>query len=557
MSENNDSSNENLVAQDSSEEHNGFNDNAHDNVSCDNSDDEHSKTKGDRIGIVNVVLAYTHYGISSATPDNVLEVVCAHFTLQEIEDAKRQLWRECDLGEPPLRKSSKGRKVLEAHFRDIMDQMFKLDRQDYIFMVGSGDIARLPRFNAECLNVTAIDRRIADLNEQCFALKLEASAYRNDYMRCQDEISIMKTVLQQHTNALRYMQSIDKKRNDELPPPSVTSGAVLQSQPFLTSGEVQQSQPPVTTESTPKSHPSVTSGAVLQSQPLLTSGEVQQSHSCESALKSHPSVTSGAAQLSQPSVTSASAHYSTSVTSRAAIFDVPASLTSQLSVTSSVVKSPNKSNGSVLTPNSVDVRPATRSAHTSPTVTYSSFLHQPIPDSLSPRHRSPGRSQPKQPRLVQQSSNSSTHPPTITQPNIDSDGFQRNQQDIKKDRRMEFHRKKVVYGTRRSTDNRLSDGNDGVKDPVSDLFVYHVKHDASIADMRGYLCDNGITIADIRIDITSHQSAEFKSFRIIAPNKLRDKLLSAEFWPVNVRVKPRKRSDGPRNDNYRRQRSFI
>ena len=136
MSENNDSSNENLVVQDSSEEHNGFNvnGNTHSDVNIDNSDnsdDEHSKTKGDRIGIVNVVLTSTHYGISSATPDNVLEVVCVHFTLKEIEDAKRQLWRECDLWEP--RKSSKGRKVLEAHFRDIMHQMFKLNREDYIW----------------------------------------------------------------------------------------------------------------------------------------------------------------------------------------------------------------------------------------------------------------------------------------------------------------------------------------------------------------------------------------------------------------------------------------
>ena len=90
----------------------------------------------------------------------------------------------------------------------------------------------------------------------------------------------MKTVLQQNTNALRYMQSIDKKRNDELPLPSVTSRAVLLSEPLPISSNVQQSQ---------------------------------------------PSVTSGAAQQSQPSVTSAS----TSVTSRAAIIDVPASLASQ------------------------------------------------------------------------------------------------------------------------------------------------------------------------------------------------------------------------------------
>ena len=207
-----------------------------------NSDSEQSNTRGDRIGIINAVLAYTHYGISSATTDNVLEVVCSHFTLEEIENAKKKLWRDCDLGDPPLRKSSKGRKAQEAHFRDIMDAMFKLDFQDYMFMVESGDIARLPRFNAECLNVTAIDRRIADLNQQCFAMKLEASAYRNDYLQCQHDISHMKTVLQQHTNKLRCMQNTDGQQNNILSQPLVTSGLSEKSKSLVTSDLNDQSQ---------------------------------------------------------------------------------------------------------------------------------------------------------------------------------------------------------------------------------------------------------------------------------------------------------------------------
>ena len=41
---------------------------------------------------MNTVLAYIQYGISSATPDNVLEVVCTHFTSTEITEAKDVLW---------------------------------------------------------------------------------------------------------------------------------------------------------------------------------------------------------------------------------------------------------------------------------------------------------------------------------------------------------------------------------------------------------------------------------------------------------------------------------
>ena len=53
------------------------------------------------IAIVNTVLAYIHYGISSATPDNVIEVVLGHFTGEEILNAKIKLWNKCELGDPP------------------------------------------------------------------------------------------------------------------------------------------------------------------------------------------------------------------------------------------------------------------------------------------------------------------------------------------------------------------------------------------------------------------------------------------------------------------------
>ena len=45
------------------------------------------------IAIVNAVLAYIHYGISSATSDNVIEVVLGHFTAEEIIHAKNMMWR--------------------------------------------------------------------------------------------------------------------------------------------------------------------------------------------------------------------------------------------------------------------------------------------------------------------------------------------------------------------------------------------------------------------------------------------------------------------------------
>ena len=68
-----------------------------------------------------------------------------------------------ELGDPPIRNNSKARKAAEAHTRDILDKMYKLDKKQFVFFVEAHGIARLPRFNAECLNVVAIDQRIAML----------------------------------------------------------------------------------------------------------------------------------------------------------------------------------------------------------------------------------------------------------------------------------------------------------------------------------------------------------------------------------------------------------
>ena len=49
--------------------------------------------------------------------------------------------------------------------------------------------------------------------------------------------------------------------------------------------------------------------------------------------------------------------------------------------------------------------------------------------------------------------------------------------------------------------------------------------------IRGYISDNGIDASKMRIE------ADYKSFRLIGPIEDRELLLTAEFWPIDVRVK--------------------
>ncbi len=114
---------------------------------------------------------------------------------------------------------------------------------------------------------------------------------------------------------------------------------------------------------------------------------------------------------------------------------------------------------------------------------------------------------------------------------FDSDGFQQNKHDREREHNRERGRRRVVYGSKSTNDRRISD------DYKCDIFVYHLPHRSTMGGLKGYLTDNGIDTNDIRIDITSHSMATYKSFRVIAPSHLHDQLFSPDFWPVDVRVK--------------------
>ena len=75
---------------------------------------------------------------------------------------------------PPIGHQSKGHTASYAHIRDILNIIFKLDRDDLVFFVESSIVARFPRLNAECLNVIAIDHRTADLNEHFFHFEVRS-----------------------------------------------------------------------------------------------------------------------------------------------------------------------------------------------------------------------------------------------------------------------------------------------------------------------------------------------------------------------------------------------
>ena len=69
-----------------------------------------------------------------------------------------------------------------------------------------------------------------------------------------------------------------------------------------------------------------------------------------------------------------------------------------------------------------------------------------------------------------------------------------------------------------------------------DLFVSHINSDAISHDIRGYISDNGIDVSKMRIDITSHKEADYKSFRLIGP--VETKNINEEASGVQVNIIP-------------------
>ena len=92
-------------------------------------------------------------------------------------------------------------------------------------------------------------------------------------------------------------------------------------------------------------------------------------------------------------------------------------------------------------------------------------------------------------------------------PESNSD-FQRNKTDISKEKWGEEQRMKTVYGTRVAPNSRIS-VKQIMKAKHYDLFVSHINSDATIHDIRGYIFDNGNDVSKMRIDITSHEEADF------------------------------------------------
>ena len=92
-------------------------------------------------------------------------------------------------------------------------------------------------------------------------------------------------------------------------------------------------------------------------------------------------------------------------------------------------------------------------------------------------------------------------------------------------------RTKFFRGGKQRSGNKLNKFN------KCDLFLQHCDHSTTVELVKHHLQMNNIDTSGIRVDVASKEIAEFRSFRMLAPDELRETLLQPHLWPEGVRVK--------------------
>ena len=93
-------------------------------VDCNGDGSPARRSSTTTVPLLNTVLSYKTYGMLWATPDNLRHVLCSHFNIDELCDAKDFLWSHCNLADVPKRTNSNKRSVHEATAGDIMNAMY-------------------------------------------------------------------------------------------------------------------------------------------------------------------------------------------------------------------------------------------------------------------------------------------------------------------------------------------------------------------------------------------------------------------------------------------------
>jgi hypothetical protein len=143
--------------------------------------------------IINAVLTFAVFGMSSSTFDKNLKVIMSSFSDAEIIDAKNILFNTCgkQLDRLIVRADSIQRTAKMANTQDILMSLTKLDRINAVplFVVDAMGLCRIPRINPEEIHEVAIAEKLAMLEAKVNMLDQAVAVNTNNHIIMKQQMS--------------------------------------------------------------------------------------------------------------------------------------------------------------------------------------------------------------------------------------------------------------------------------------------------------------------------------------------------------------------------------
>ena len=129
------------------------------------SDDDTGNVDTPGMPLVDTVLSFVMHGLNSGTPDNVLKIALSTFTVLEVRESVRKLWKHCNLRDLPVRHNTQRRTECSALLTDIIQKFQYLDEAGTVPYLCCDVIglSRIPKFQIEDITDIAMADRIRRL----------------------------------------------------------------------------------------------------------------------------------------------------------------------------------------------------------------------------------------------------------------------------------------------------------------------------------------------------------------------------------------------------------
>ena len=129
------------------------------------SDDDTGNVNTPGMPLVDTVLSFVMHGLNSGTPDNVLKIAFSTFTVLEVRESVRKLWKHCNLGDLSVRHNTQRRTECSALLTDIIQKLQYLDEAGTVPYLCCDVIglSRIPKFQIEDITDIAMADRIRRL----------------------------------------------------------------------------------------------------------------------------------------------------------------------------------------------------------------------------------------------------------------------------------------------------------------------------------------------------------------------------------------------------------